>query len=91
MVLLFLQDGSRVEISHCTDVAHKPGCLVCLNYLDAPIASFLDSEILGYSLNPAVQRAVTGGELEAPLVSDPSTSFTEASNDSSPPQRRSNP
>ena len=58
MVLLFLHDGSKIEISNCADVVHKAGCLLCVDYLDAPIASFLDEDIFGYSLNPAVARAV---------------------------------
>ena len=52
ILFLFLHDGSKLEIPQCEEVAHKPGGLFCLDYLGAPIASFLDEDVLGYSLNP---------------------------------------
>jgi hypothetical protein len=58
MVLLLLTDGSLVEIEQCEDVVHKPGTLVCVDYLGAPIASFLDDHVLGYTLNPGLVRIV---------------------------------
>ena len=64
MVLLFLHDGSKVEIPRCADVVHKSGSVICLDDLDAPIASFVASDVLGYSLNPAVARAINTGRME---------------------------
>ena len=51
MILLLLADDSLVEISQGYDVVHKPGCILCVDELDAPIASFLAEEVLAYTLN----------------------------------------
>ena len=54
MVLILFYDGSKAEIPQCEDVVHKPGCLICVDYLGAAIASFLDTELAGYTLDPAI-------------------------------------
>ena len=54
MVLILFYDGSKVEIPQCEDVVHKPGCLVCVDYLGAAVASFLDAELAGYTLDPSI-------------------------------------
>jgi hypothetical protein len=62
MVLLLLTDGSIVEIPHCEDVVHKPGCIVCLDYLETPITSFLAEDVLAYTLDSLVARAMKDPE-----------------------------
>ena len=62
VVLLLLTDGSLIEVPHVTDVAHKPGAIVCLDPFDAPVASFDTSEVLGYTLNPRVAEAMKDGD-----------------------------
>ena len=90
MVVLFFHEGTRAEVGHCNDVVHKPGLLICLDDAGAPIASFLDSDVLGYSLNPAVKRAVIGDGLEvSPGRQGPKMDFTEVPDDPFPPQGRS--
>lgn len=54
MVLLLFYDGSKIEISDCEDVVHESGGIVCLDYLGASLATFMDSDIAGYTLNPRV-------------------------------------
>lgn len=54
MVLLLFYDGSKIEIPDCEDVIHESGGLICLDYLGASLATFMDDEILGYTLDPRV-------------------------------------
>jgi hypothetical protein len=58
MVLVLFYDGSKVEIPQCEDVVHKPGCLICVDYLGSPITSFLDVELAGYTLDPPIITAL---------------------------------
>ena len=64
MVLLFLSNGSRMEVPLGVDAIHQSGYVVCLDGLGCPIASFPAREILGYSLNPALLRTVTARRSE---------------------------
>ena len=57
MVLLLFYDGSAAEIEDCEDVIHEPGCLICVDYLGASLATFSDADILGYTLDPLVIRS----------------------------------
>jgi hypothetical protein len=56
MLLLIFYDGTKVEIPDCEDVSHVSACLVCLDHLGSPIASFLDEDVLGYTLQPSIIR-----------------------------------
>ena len=58
MVLLLLRDGRVQELYDCEDVVHKPGYLICLDYHGSPYATFSSGEILAYTQNPQVARAV---------------------------------
>ena len=64
MILLFLHNGSRIEVPLAVDAVHRAGYVICLDILGCPIASFPARDILGYSLNPAVLRTVTARRSE---------------------------
>ena len=58
MILFLLKDGRTREVYDCEDVIHKPGYITCLNYEGSPITTFASEEVLGYTLNPHLARAM---------------------------------
>ena len=62
MMLLLFYDGSTAEIEDCDDVVHLPGCLLCVDALGASVATFEDTEILGYTLDPSIIRELEPAE-----------------------------
>ena len=46
------------RLSHCTDVVHKGGNLVCLTSRGIPLVSLPDNRLLYYTLNDACINAI---------------------------------
>src|SRR5437899_3052304 len=54
MILIFLRDGTNVEIPNAFDVVHKSGSIACIDPWGELIESFSAEDVLAYSLNPRV-------------------------------------